>query len=554
MANNYNNGRYYQQQQPAAPITPAEPEEYQEPVQPIETPVEEEEDTSPAELPGNVEYIAPQEDEEENQDKVPTADITEIVKQVLDAARNDDTIAKNRKLFCPSVPLGTVEEQAKHSQLLYEKHKDDEAAWADATSPLQNFYEASRELNSANELSMDALKKIPEEKLSELKASYKGVGDSLATAAAKLRGVDTLNVEGEDALLTSLALLGGVRRITLWNSGLTLTLRNLNLNVLSQFYTEINHTDYEYGREYGMFYYLFADLKINEYIINRILPLAIGSSNYVDWKKKSKLWSQISMQDFHTILWALAVMMHPHGTNVNFTCPSCGEVNKEKIDLTKLKLLNRDLLNEYMAEHFKKGTVTDEDMDNYRKVANLDRTAEFSYSEDGEFTRKFKVVFKQANLGDYLSVARDFNSELEKSADIHDSDSVNTYMFYNNMRMYKPWIKSISFAVDTADGEKWVNIENTGTADQDKAIFGVLNEFQMNYPEFADLVKDYILDTKITHIAYYYPKCPHCGKEPSGSYHGYIPYDPAKNFFTLALTKMFKAERISDQKSNNDIS
>ncbi len=85
-----------------------------------------------------------------------------------------------------------------------------------------------------------------------------------------------------------------------------------------------------------------------------------------------------------------------------------------------------------------------------------------------------------------------------------------------------------------------------GTEEKDKIIFGLLDDFQQYVPDFADKMKEYILDTKIQHICFYFPECPKCHTEPKTSYQGYIPYDPMHAFFTLALMKLLQGASTHD--------
>ena len=100
--------------------------------------------------------------------------------------------------------------------------------------------------------------------------------------------------------------------------------------------------------------------------------------------------------------------------------------------------------------------------------------------------------------------------------------------------------------------ESIVNGAKNIAGDAKSAAAGLLDEFQQNVDNFGDLIKDYILSTKITHIAFYYPECPDCHTVPATSYGGFIPYDPMNAFFSLGLTKLVRVAS-KQQQSNNGL-
>ena len=68
----------------------------------------------------------------------------------------------------------------------------------------------------------------------------------------------------------------------------------------------------------------------------------------------------------------------------------------------------------------------------------------------------------------------------------------------------------------------------------------ILDEINVMYPKFADMMKDYITSTQISKIAFYYPECTKCHAVPELSNEGYLAYDPMYTFFILALRKRFR--------------
>lgn len=429
----------------------------------------------------------------------------------------------------------------------------------DMTSSVQSIGNTTQFFTANANLLKEALKRVvtrkdPEEKHPEhikeaLQPTCPKVAEGLANPFAMYRGKTEVVIEGPQGVAAMEALTGGMRRVILWNSGFHILLRRLNLTQLNAFYREMNHEDYEYGKEFGMFYYLFADINIVRYIVENLLPIAIAGSNYAHWKDTEKMIQQISDQDLHVILWAMGLMLHPRGASVNFVCAEegCGYIHNETVDLSKLRLINQDLITEEMLDYFRRsGSRTDKDLEDFRKLVNLDGELKFEVGT-GLDKKIWTVHTKQANLFDKRAVGLDYLSELRKQCSLTNPTDVHMNIIYNLNRCFKPWIKSISLTVPDESGNPFTAItHNDGTEEKDKIIFGLLDDFQQYVPDFADKMKEYILDTKIQHICFYFPECPKCHTEPKTSYQGYIPYDPMHAFFTLALMKLLQGASTHD--------
>lgn len=357
---------------------------------------------------------------------------------------------------------------------------------------------------------------------------------------------------GAEAYRVFATIGSGVRKVILWNSGITLTLKNIPLRLLDQYIEETVHDDYEYGKEYGGWYYLFASLLLDKNIVEKILPAAIIGSNYKDWSDTDKLMRQISLQDYPVIVWTLACLMYPAGTTVNYICgePNCGHIHSEKIDLGKLKRLNRDLINDKMIDYFKvnqKKYVGDEDIENYLKIANFDDSFTCDVSDTEGEIRRYKFNLKQCTIADHLAVGDAFNKDLNKAVSKTDRDAVMRYITFNQNRCYRPWIKSVECAyIVNGETTSTFVVENDPNGDNNETFDLILDEMQQRVPEFATKLQDYIRKTKITHIAFYFQECPKCHTKPETSFEGYVPYDPVQAFFTLGRMKLW---RISSQQS-----
>ena len=401
-------------------------------------------------------------------------------------------------------------------------------------------------VSQARDANLEALKNVPFNKLARTAG---GIGEQQATALSKWKGKDYLETTAENSKhVFSYLLTGGMRRVPLWNSGIAVTLKPLTLEQIHHYHNEVNHADYEFGRQFGAFYYMFNNLIVDKTIIERLLPLAICGSSYVAWNNRDALLKAISFQDYPTLLWAMAVMMYPNGVPISFVCAEegCGHVTREQADLTKLRLLNTDLINDEMVKHFSLSRkVTDEDLIKYRSAMPINRERVLEYGETGDpFYKKWVFTFKEPSLYDWRDAGLDFLSEVRQAVDVSDADKVTEYMVYNYLRTYKPWIDKIALTV-YKDGEpKTAVLYNDGEPDNDTAIYDCLNELHTYHRvETEKLFHDYINSSKISHLCFYFPRCPKCGKETSGSYNGYVPYDPERALFTLADLRLIQAQR-----------
>ena len=480
---------------------------------------------------------------QEAQAQAETVDVDTLLQEASQAAAQDREQAVNVDKLTISIPCSEIEKIDKFVRNLPHTDRDSlRKQLNDAASPLSMALEAERNYSNNFTGLLDGLKHVaaPE----KLQRHCQGVADGRGSMAARFRDTDTVDVKGTDSvLLFSTALGGGMRRVVLWNSGITVTLRSLPIYLINRYYNTVNHDDYEYGRSFGALYYLFSDLNITQHIVEELLPVAICGSNYAHWRDRTKLLEAISFQDYPVLVWAMSAMMHPNGATVNFVCAedNCGHVEHELVDLSKLHLLNVDLINDEMVQHFKVNrTIDDEQLAAYKKALNLAKELKFEY-QDGNVTKQWVIGLRQCSLAEYLDVGREFNADLIKQAAINNDAEVSDYLSYNLLRAFKPWIDHVSLTMVTDGVPRTIRFQvDAGDESRGQTLDLIFEELRAHYPEFVDKMRDYILDTKVSHIAFYYPECPKCHKAPATSYHGYIPYDAQRNFFILALMKLLQ--------------
>lgn len=478
-----------------------------------------------------------------------TVDIDAVLAEYKESVKNsDESRLRNVDKMTLAIPLTDADSIVEMStDVITRAIAKGTSAFAaemeDLTSDHAHVQQASNYYSAGNEVLKRCLEKITD--LDSFKNEIPGIREGTATVGRKHRDPNNPHkvFSGDEAYRIFATLTSGVRRVYLWNSGITLTLRNVKLRELDSYLEMVSDEKYEYGKLYGAWYYLFAGLSIDRHIIEQILPTAIISSNYKDWQDTDKLLSQISLQDYQVILWTLACLMYPTGTNVSYVCgnKNCQHVHTEHVDLGKLKYQRNELINDKMIEHFSKSIVDDKDLEQYRTYLNFDKSIEFDLNNSVADKVHFKINLKQSSLLDYLNVGKAYNAELNRQADVTNRDSVVRYITYNQNRCYRSWIKSIE-STASVDGVTYLEavVENDSTGNNDKTIDNILDELQQHQNNFNKEIQDYIQSTKITHIAFHFEKCPNCGTEPTTSYHGYIPYDMTQAFFTLGRMKLLK--------------
>lgn len=478
-----------------------------------------------------------------------TVDIDAVLAEYKESVKNsDESRLRNVDKMTVAIPLTDADSIVEMStDVITRAITKGASAFAaemeDLTSDHAHVQQASSYYSAGNEVLKRCLEKITD--LGSFKNEIPGIREGTATVGRKHRDPNNPRkvFSGDEAYRIFATLTSGVRRVYLWNSGITLTLRNAMLQELDSYLETVSDEKYEYGRLYGAWYYLFAGLSIDRHIIEKILPTAIISSNYKDWQDTDKLLSQISLQDYQVILWAMACLMYPTGTNVSYVCgnKNCQHVHTEHVDLGKLKYQRNELINDKMIAHFSKSIVDDKDLEQYRTYLNFDKAIEFDLNNSVADKVHFKINLKQSSLLDYLNVGKAYNAELNRQADVTNRDSVVRYITYNQNRCYRSWIKSIE-STASVDGVTYLEavVENDTTGNNDKTIDNILDELQQHQNNFNKEIQDYIQSTKITHIAFHFEKCPNCGAEPTTSYHGYIPYDMTQAFFTLGRMKLLK--------------
>lgn len=476
-------------------------------------------------------------------------------------ARGNQVSYRNLDKVAPSIPLNSREDNYEYSESILGKVKDA----ADLSDQYEDFNSEYRKVRGADEFyseGNDILRKaISHVDVDKLVSNIEGIREGVAAVASKhLDNIKNGNnvVSGPEGYRIFATLTAGVRKVVCYNSGLTLTVHAVPIRIMDEFLEACSSDQYEYGKEYGAWYFIFAGLKIDRHICDRILKYAIIGSNYRDFNSNDgegldKLLNQLSLQDYQVVLWTLVCLMYPMGMPINYVCANhgCGHVHTEKVDLGKLRLNNRDLISDAMIQHFARNKfVTDADLAAYRE--EVARTAEahgvkqsftIDLPEGDGVVQKYEIFLKPCSVREHLDAGDEYNARLQESVKISDREEVFKYISHNKNLSYRSWISKIQVTI-LQDGkdtlEHPIIIENKLDGSNNETIDMILDTFQQRLVDFETPIQNYILDSKISHIAFYFEKCPKCGTAPVLSYKGFIPYDMTQAFFTLGRMKVWK--------------
>ena len=464
--------------------------------------------------------------------------------EAFNSSDDDDTNdIKNRNKFTYAFSLGTPEKTVDMLEHEASLHPNDfNAVQNDVSSNYWTIAHSLQHITENFSLLRKSLEDFKDDLTKKLVPSIQGLVDKTQMFYKKYKEQSEITLSGSEGYLAMTLLSDNLRQFKLYASGIYLNLKNLTLNDLRQFYNEVSNNRYEYGKALGKFYYHYQSLDIQKYVIEKLLPVAITGSDYRPWRNMEKLQQTILFQDFDVILWALATMMYPSGITMSWCCPECNHITSAKSDLSKMRLFNSDIVNEDMIKYFRKtGWREEEDIENFHKLCNFEKTINFEYESSPGKMKKWEVVLKQATLYDFVQVGNEFNAELLNQCDPKRINDVTNYYFYNEIQIYRPWIKSIALKVVNDEGkeQKYI-VENDGTPENTDTIKMLLDDFRSNYHEISKLIQEYIISTRLTHICFYLPKCPHCGAPTQSSVNGYIPYDPLHSFFTLTLMRLMR--------------
>lgn len=542
----------------APPVIPDQPEVTQKPDVDVAIPGEEEEEDVPLDdTVLNMKDTPVETPAEEMSDKILDAMLGEAIVK-------DDKSARSAEALGLTIPLSTydkvrsgLEEKVKEiGSDAWERDKYNNNTPVGVIFDSTSYFQAQMQYNkSALELIKgqgDTLKDLKSILTDNIPGTLEGLTKKAKDPVEKL-------LSGRKARGRIISQIQGVRRIPLWNSGFFITLKSLALGEISQFINMCINNGYVYTREMGGFFYLFSDISIKDLIMTELFPKVIMDSNLKDWNRMGKdIIKHVSLHDYDTILWALSTMMFREGVNIKHYCAEkmpgtdeiCGNIDERMTDLTKLRLMNMDLITKPMIEFMNSnGKVTVDEVEKYRKNI-LKEYPPFRFTVDNPatgVTSHWQIDFRVPTGDEYLMYGADYNNSMvevlgaDSNSNILDRDDVNSYITVNYYKILIPWFDKLHEIRDidgTGPDNIICTVENNPYSSGDRSdIKDILDTLNAENIGLDKAIHEYVKATKITHIAYQYDTCPVCGNHPSTAIDGFIPYDVQAHFFMLCLIR-----------------
>lgn len=144
-------------------------------------------------------------------------DISEV-NDYKESVANDDAEVSGWDKFGLCVPLSDAEKTVQHyEQIKTSLGSDATKALSDVNSDINTVMEASRAITSASLLLKEALERVAH--IDKLKDNQTGHGFTKANLGKHYQDIDSKVVSGDEALRVFTTITGGLRKVTLWNSG-----------------------------------------------------------------------------------------------------------------------------------------------------------------------------------------------------------------------------------------------------------------------------------------------------------------------------------------------
>lgn len=337
-------------------------------------------------------------------------------------------------------------------------------------------------------------------------------------------------IGGDKAVQTAMSLISGIRRLTLYNSGFNVVIRPPLLNELHQFFMRCRSTVQEFGRQFGQYSFLPADVELKSATMDLFEKLVLDS-NLKDWKNPKALRQNISILDYEVLLWGMATLMFPEGTQTEMFCNKrdCGHVDIATIDVAKMRFNDYSKLSEdaiqYVCATGAEAVRSAEDLETYHTDIFNDR-AELKINE--EWTVSVEIPSIDRVISDGETYVSYMASKIQLKNGIDVADFLNTKYF----RIFAPWISRLSYC-DKKTGN-YVHFKDPVKLPE---IIEALQLDNKNVPLDQTII-NFMNEKKVSHFGYLYSQCPKCNTKSDLAINGIIPCDMQYAFFTLTMDRI----------------
>lgn len=326
-------------------------------------------------------------------------------------------------------------------------------------------------------------------------------------------------VDGKDSFPLAMALIGGIRKVHLYNSGFWVVVRPPLLYELHTYYLRCKENTQEYGTIFGQLAYLPADVEIRQAGID-LFKTCIVQSNLVDYKIDDVFERNLSFLDYDTCLWAMASLMFPTGTSIEYVCVNkgCRKIDRQTIDLGKIRYFDMTRLGEDAIKYcYSDQKRTSEDITHYKQSILKD-------SETVVLNDNWTATIGVPSFYEEQKDGRNFVAEMATMIQLDSLTDVDEYLSSRYFRTLAPWINRITYT-KLDDGKK-VHFEDPSKLPE------IITALQLIDVPLPTKIKDVMENNKISYYCYSYDSCPVCHHVPKVAVSGLIPCDMQQSFFS----------------------
>lgn len=392
------------------------------------------------------------------------------------------------------------------------------------------FYSAQQNFNrDALEAAVKRNNDHSESLTGSAKIGNKVIRDIMANKEEALRKFNNGTViKSSVAVTTAVMLTQGIKRVQLFNSGFNVDIRAPKLSELAEYWRESTSTEDEYGRLLGQLCYLPADIYYKRAAMNLLEKLVVNS-NLEEFNTPGTLRKALSFLDFDTVMWAIGSLMFPKGLEADFLChnKNCRYVEKNRVSVKDMRYNDWSLLSTEDILF----TISNEkrNLEALTKYRERIKNRGVSKKINDEWSAVFRIPTMYEMEASHLAHLAELTKEVQLTA-LADAAMYVAVKYYG---ILAPFIDELTYR----SPESGKIIKMAGDI-----LPSTLEALQTTDDiDFADTVRSFINDSKISHICFSYNKCPKCGELPSSGIGHLIPCDVHRVFFTwmtLRLTQL----------------
>lgn len=327
----------------------------------------------------------------------------------------------------------------------------------------------------------------------------------------------------------------GVYKVQLPNSGFWVKLTPLTPANMDAWIHEVDYGYKQLGRLIGGHFYLGFGVYLKQKLADLLVTGLVVDSNLANWKEGTTLVDSISVNDYDTLCWAFATMMHRNGITISTTCtnPDCKHHSEHQfVDLARCFYINPEVLTKEAMEYLIAGnapgvTRTKEQLKEYR--TKLMKNRKFI-----TFNNQDQLEIVEPTLGEYIRTGMKVLAKLAASVkdgklDITDEET-QRQTAYQLSTMFSSWVHSVILKNDKGEVQAIIDDPNV--------IPYQLETIMSEQNVFVRQLEEFMTHSKASFFVYVNAKCPKCGKQPDLLKGNLVTLDMEYVLFCLSYLKL----------------